>query len=84
MAFPIGAIIAGGASLIGNALNSVSNKVTSDDNRQFALDMWNRNNEYNTPLAQMQRLKDAGLNPNLMYGQGTTGNAPAIVTGKQN
>ena len=24
---------------------------------------------------QMQRLKEAGLNPNLMYGQGTTGNA---------
>ncbi|WP_139366091.1 hypothetical protein [Elizabethkingia meningoseptica] len=45
--------------------------------------MWNRNNEYNTPLAQMQRLKDAGLNPNLMYGQGTTGNssAPAKADG---
>lgn len=42
---------------------------------QKDLDMWERQNAYNTPLEQMQRLKDAGLNPNLMYGQGTTGNA---------
>jgi hypothetical protein len=37
--------------------------------------MFDYQNAYNTPLMQMQRLKDAGLNPNLMYSQGTTGNA---------
>lgn len=31
-------------------------------------------NAYNTPAAQMQRFKDAGLNPNLVYTQGTAGN----------
>lgn len=31
-------------------------------------------NQYNSPEQQMQRLKNAGLNPNLMYGQGNTGN----------
>lgn len=41
----------------------------------FNLDMWRRENEYNTPANQMQRLKDAGLNPSLMYSQGTTGNS---------
>lgn len=30
--------------------------------------------DYNTPAAQMQRYKDANLNPNLIYGQGTPGN----------
>lgn len=30
--------------------------------------------DYNAPSAQMQRFKDAGLNPNLMYGQGSAGN----------
>ncbi len=40
---------------------------------QFNLDMWNRTNEYNSPMAQMERLKQAGLNPNLMYGQGNVG-----------
>lgn len=46
--------------------------------------MFDYQNAYNTPKAQMQRLKDAGLNPALMYGQGTTGNAqgyPQINTG---
>lgn len=37
------------------------------------LDMWNRANEYNSPTQQMERLKTAGLNPNLIYG-GAPGN----------
>lgn len=36
---------------------------------QWNIDQWNRENEYNTPLAQMNRYKSAGLNPDLMYGQ---------------
>lgn len=40
------------------------------------LEMWQRGNEYNAPLAQMERLKAAGLNPNLVYGSGSAaGNA---------
>lgn len=42
---------------------------------QFNLDMWQRENEYNSPKNQMQRFKDAGLNPALMYSQGTPGNS---------
>lgn len=29
--------------------------------------------DYNSPIAQIRRMKDAGLNPALMYGQGTVG-----------
>lgn len=36
---------------------------------QAALEQWQRENEYNSPAAQMQRYMDAGLNPNLIYGQ---------------
>lgn len=45
--------------------------------KQFAMDKmaWDYQNKYNLPSAQMDRLKAAGLNPALMYGQGTTGNA---------
>lgn len=32
-------------------------------------------NEYNTPLAQRQRLTTAGYNPNLLYGLGSVGNS---------
>lgn len=34
------------------------------------LEMWERANAYNSPEAQMARLKEAGLNPNLVYGSG--------------
>lgn len=39
------------------------------EGRDWNLDMWHRQNEYNSPRAQVQRLIDAGLNPNLAYGQ---------------
>lgn len=38
--------------------------------RQDALSDWNMQNEYNSPASQMERLKAAGLNPNLVYGSG--------------
>lgn len=69
-----------------NAANFLSYKKQRDDNRQDAttayqrsIDMWNMNNAYNDPSAQMERLKQAGLNPNLVYGSGaqTTASAPS-------
>lgn len=42
---------------------------------QQNLDLWNKQNEYNAPTAQMQRLQAAGLNPNLVYGNGVSGNS---------
>jgi len=36
------------------------------------LEMWERQNEYNAPTQQMSRLKEAGLNPALMYGKGSS------------
>lgn len=46
--------------------------------KAYNTELWNKQNEYNTPQAQMARLEAAGLNKNLMYGQGTTGNAAII------
>lgn len=40
---------------------------------QQNLEQWNRENAYNDPAAQMERLRNAGLNPDLMYENGTTG-----------
>lgn len=39
-----------------------------------SVEMWNLQNQYNSPTAQMSRLRQAGLNPNLVYGSGVTGN----------
>lgn len=38
---------------------------------QRNLEQWERENAYNTPAMQMQRLVEAGLNPNLIYGSGS-------------
>lgn len=76
-----GALIAGGASILGAGINAGStasmNKKTRKWNEQMysrqrtdALSDWNMQNAYNTPEAQMQRLREAGLNPNLVYGNG--------------
>lgn len=46
--------------------------------------MWNKQNEYNLPTNQMQRLRDAGINPHLAYSNGqpmNTSNAPATPSG---
>lgn len=49
--------------------------------RDLALEMFNLENEYNTPAAQKQRLIEAGLNPATMYGSGgTVGNTGDIAT----
>lgn len=42
---------------------------------QRSLKMWNLQNEYNSPTQQMARIRAAGLNPNLVYGNGVTGNS---------
>lgn len=47
---------------------------------------WNKQNAYNTPLKQMERLKLAGLNPNLVYGNGSVANtadAPKVAEVKE-
>lgn len=56
-------------------LNMGASILQADMANAHELEMWNLNNEYNTPAAQMQRMKDAGLNPMLFYQQGNPGNS---------
>lgn len=42
---------------------------------QWGIDAFNRTNEYNHPSQQMQRLREAGLNPHLIYGKGAQNTA---------
>lgn len=62
-----------------NALNMAYNNYMYNRQRNDALADWNRNNEYNSPAAQMARLKAAGLNPNLVYGNGAQMSAASPV-----
>lgn len=42
---------------------------------QDELEFWRMNNQYNHPTAQMERLRNAGLNPHLVYGNGAVANS---------
>lgn len=54
------------------------NEKQAEKANQWNLEQWERENLYNSPVQQMQRLEQAGLNPNLMYGQGSTGSAGSL------
>lgn len=70
----LGATI-GGALNIGNtAVAAKFAKEGAEEERKWQEEMWNKANEYNSPAAQMARMKQAGLNANLMYGSISPGN----------
>lgn len=65
---PLGfAAASAGGDLLNNLLSGISNR---RQNKRM-VDFWNMNNQYNHPSAQMERLREAGLNPNMIYGTGT-------------
>ena len=78
----IPAIATGVGSIFSGFDNNQNRKEIARQNeldRQFQLDMWNRTNDYNSPIKQMERLKAGGLNPNLVYGNGATTTANNIT-----
>lgn len=90
MPFPLIPLLITAASAIGqHLLERRASKKQAQDNlkvqsslNQQAFDqnkeMWGLQNKYNSPLSQMSRFKEAGLNPALMYSQGTSGNASSM------
>lgn len=81
---PVAAAITGAAALLGQGINSLSSSQAAETSferqkdlmalqNQYAVANWNRENNYNSPQEQMKRLKAAGLNPNLVYGNGAAG-----------
>lgn len=53
---------------------------------QWNLEQWNRENAYNSPSNKMKLLREAGLNPDLMYGQGAgslqAASSPQLTAGE--
>jgi len=81
--------ITGVSSLLGGAINAGSQLGTNSSQLSYAKEMydkqradaladWNMQNQYNSPKEQMARFKEAGLNPNLIYGQ--MSNSPVVRT----
>lgn len=78
----IAGLAGAGASLFGGLVNNAWADARSDKQWNRTLYMQDKMNAYNAPVAQMERLAQAGLNPNLVYGNGGSviqsagGNAP--------
>lgn len=73
----ISSLINGAFGLVGKGIDWSLTKDQQELQNQYNLEMWNLNNEYNTPQNQMRRFEEAGLNPGLIYGQINPGNSSA-------
>ena len=73
----ISGLVGSGTSLLGSVVNNLFNRSNmkkqyqyntklQEQQQQYTTDMWNKNNEYNDPSAQRDRLNAAGLNPIMM------------------
>lgn len=79
------AVATAGTNQIGNIISTAmandANERMQHEQNKWNLEQWNRNNAYNSPASQMQRFKAAGLNPDLIYQQGTPGISSAPAQG---
>lgn len=84
MPFPVVPLIIAGVSAISSMIAARQQKKSNMQLAKFQndanLQMIDKQNAYNSPKAQMARYDSAGLNPNLIYGQGTPGNQTATPT----
>jgi len=91
----MGTVISAGGSMLTGRWNRKAQERQNELDRQHAIDMynqqkkdsiefWNMQNAYNHPLQQMERLRQAGLNPHLVYGKGADNTAMSISTPKYN
>lgn len=76
----IDGLISGGLNILGGWMQNKANAQNAKDAQVFEQKMWELSNEYNSPINQMQRLKDAGLNPNLVYGSGSVAGNTATAS----
>ena len=76
-----------GSALGGNFLSNVAstalqgflNRKASSQQHNYNLADWQRQNEYDSPVNQMARLKEAGINPHLAYMKGGVSNTSAQI-----
>lgn len=87
-------LISGVGGLASNLFNLGEQRRVNQQQMDFSREMWdkqglrekefwNMQNAYNDPAAQMQRLQNAGLNPNLVYGSGSAAQSAAPLSPKQ-
>lgn len=87
----VGDVVKGVTGLIGTHKTNKTNRQIADgqnalnyrmfqEQNKFNVDMWNAQNAYNTPQAQVDRLRQAGINPYLALSNIQTGQAGNVTS----
>lgn len=63
-----GSAVSAGSGLLGSLIAGAYNRKRQQQSQEWAEKMWNEQNEYNLPINQVRRLREAGINPNLAFG----------------
>ncbi len=86
--FGWGGVLSAGLGMVGNV---ISTAMTNRANREMQREaneqnerLWREQMEYNSPASQMARFKQAGLNPNLAYGDNGNAGAPPEYVSSRN
>lgn len=94
VSFGLGSVVGGGISAISNAIGNHQqyrnqlklqkqaqqfNSAEAQKNRDFQQSMFDQSNSWNSAEAQVQRYRDAGLNPYMMMNNGNAG----VAVGQQ-
>lgn len=86
--FGWGGVLSAGLGMVGNV---ISTAMTNRANREMQREaneqnerLWREQMEYNSPVNQMARFKQAGLNPNLAYGDNGNAGAPPEYISSRN
>ena len=67
--------LAGG--LIGSGISAIGSQASVEDDRNYQQQLWDKQNAYNSPAAQKQRMLDAGINPNIAAASGSISSGSA-------
>ena len=94
VSFGLGSVVGGGISAISNAIGNQQqyrnqlklqkqaqqfNSAEAQKNRDFQQSMFDQTNQWNSASSQVQRYRDAGLNPYMMMNNGNAG----VAVGQQ-
>lgn len=63
-----------------NVWDNYNSRKAAKKQYNYQMAFWQANNDYNSPNSQMQRLEEAGLNPNLVYGNGAATHQATMAT----
>lgn len=80
----LGPLTQGIGSIASSLISMDAQKEENQRNRDFALEMWNRQNEYNSPANQRKLLEAGGYNPYALSNEGVAGQSQTPLNPQSN